>query len=298
MRFWPFYTACLPLQGLILALATLGTLTSLSSSVFAQATILRESGQLDSSDDRIESDNSLFDQYDFIGQVGQEITITLESTEFDTYLILLDADGNLLVQNDDADTTTTNARLNFVLPKNGQYTVVANVYDSSGRGSYLLTVTDNSTEPGQTTAQSPEQPVIETTSGMSCDTAFDQLKSDLIGDRQLSVPYQIEREIEREIEGDPPEDRPMTYSLAMEGPGTGAILSSPQLLLDLSQSFISNCDSAASVSFGRYRTGEGHIIGVVDGQVVHFECAEDIGLEPGARTPQPPMPWGYYYCSL
>ena len=74
------------------------------SNDLAQATgvvLLQTSGSLESGDS-ILNDGSLYDVHPFEGEAGQTVTIQLESSEFDTYLILTDADGQALAENDDA----------------------------------------------------------------------------------------------------------------------------------------------------------------------------------------------------
>ncbi|MEO1124642.1 MAG: PPC domain-containing protein [Cyanobacteria bacterium J06639_16] len=123
--------------------AIFGCLAFLPLQVFAQSqgsnVILNEQGSLERGDDVL-SDGSLYDAYTFSGQAGQQVTITLESQEFDTYLILVDSDGNSIAQNDDINSNNRNSSINVALPASGVYNVVANAYDSSGRGRYTLTV--------------------------------------------------------------------------------------------------------------------------------------------------------------
>jgi Bacterial pre-peptidase C-terminal domain len=85
-------------------------------------------------------DGSLFDVYEFSGSAGQTVTITLESTEFDPYLILVDSSGNAIDQNDDASNSNANSFLRVRLPQTGTYQAIVNSYDRTGRGRYKLTV--------------------------------------------------------------------------------------------------------------------------------------------------------------
>ncbi|MEB3357067.1 MAG: hypothetical protein VKK04_10090 [Synechococcales bacterium] len=103
--------------------------------------ILQEQGSLDPGDAVIPSDGSLYDEYAFEGQVGDYITIRLESTDFDTYLILVGPDGTVVDRNDNLTTDTRNSGLALILPENGTYLAIANSYDGTGRGQYTLTVT-------------------------------------------------------------------------------------------------------------------------------------------------------------
>gem|GEM_PF-3161598 len=100
--------------------------------------LLQESGVLEPGDEVLESDNSLYDIYDFDGASGQTITIDLESSEFDTYLAIISPSGELLAENDDTD-GSTNSSISITLSETGTFTIVVNGYDSTSQGEYLLT---------------------------------------------------------------------------------------------------------------------------------------------------------------
>lgn len=102
--------------------------------------LLRESGILGPGAAVLPSDGSLYREYVFSGQAGQSVTIALESTDFDTYLILLDPRDRKLAENDDASQTDSNSLLTLTLPETGTYRVIVNAYDRQGRGQYVLTV--------------------------------------------------------------------------------------------------------------------------------------------------------------
>jgi len=84
-------------------------------------------------------DNSLHDIHVFDGQAEQIVRITLNSNEFDTFLILQDASGEELARNDDGS-DRTNAEIVFRLPTTEQYRIVAKAYDANGKGAYRLIV--------------------------------------------------------------------------------------------------------------------------------------------------------------
>jgi serine protease Do len=88
----------------------------------------------------LSSDGSLYDEYTFEGKQGQSILIRSESQDFDSYLALFDPKGKLIAENDDASQSDKNAEIRVTLPVTGQYRVVVNAYDKTGRGQYLLTV--------------------------------------------------------------------------------------------------------------------------------------------------------------
>ncbi|WP_341730547.1 tetratricopeptide repeat protein [Microcoleus sp. EPA2] len=86
------------------------------------------------------SDGSLYEQHAFVGRAGQSVTITLESSDFDTFVALFSPDGKKLAENDDISRSNTNSALTFTLPASGRYVVVVNAYKKGERGRYTLTV--------------------------------------------------------------------------------------------------------------------------------------------------------------
>lgn len=105
-----------------------------------QTVVLQEEGALEDGDTILESDGSLYDVYTFEGETGQSVTVNLSSSEFDTYLLLIDPEGQLLEQNDDAAQDDMNSSLTVTLPSDGTYTVVSNGFDSESRGGYAVEV--------------------------------------------------------------------------------------------------------------------------------------------------------------
>ncbi|MEM7769594.1 MAG: PPC domain-containing protein [Cyanobacteria bacterium P01_A01_bin.37] len=102
--------------------------------------VFQTTGILENGDQTIASDQSLYDEYSFEGRAGQPVIITLESTDFDTYLILVSPDQRLLNENDDISEANSNSSLTTILPVTGTYLAIANAFDSSGQGNYTLTV--------------------------------------------------------------------------------------------------------------------------------------------------------------
>lgn len=102
--------------------------------------ILQERGTLGPNSQIWPEDNSLFEEYQFYGTQGQTVTITMESTEFDTYLMLFDEGWRILAQNNDTSAQNTDSMLVLTLPYTGTYRVIANALDDRGRGRFQLTV--------------------------------------------------------------------------------------------------------------------------------------------------------------
>ncbi len=101
--------------------------------------LLSESGTLSNQDSRLR-DNSLYDEYFFRGQQGQNVTITLTSQDFDTYLLLIDDQGNKIAENDDLSQTNSDSAIRIALPYTGEYRVIVNAYDQRGQGQYQMRV--------------------------------------------------------------------------------------------------------------------------------------------------------------
>jgi len=63
--------------------------------------LLQVEGALASDDETMSGDGSFVDRHTFEGEAGQAIAISLESVAFDTYLLLLDAEGNAIAPLDE-----------------------------------------------------------------------------------------------------------------------------------------------------------------------------------------------------
>jgi hypothetical protein len=101
----------------------------------------------------VENDGSLVDEYTFNGTAGQQIAVSMSSTQFDTVLYLLRPDGTVLEANDDINPNTnppnTNSRVpvtGFItLPTSGVYSILANSFAPESRGAYSVTLTAGAT---------------------------------------------------------------------------------------------------------------------------------------------------------
>jgi len=105
--------------------------------------ILEQKGELSPAKSAVlPSDSSLYDEYTFEGTQGQKLVVTVESTEFDTYLAIFNSQGELLGENDDATPQNSNSELTVTLSASGRYRVIVNAVEPppKGRGKYSLTV--------------------------------------------------------------------------------------------------------------------------------------------------------------
>lgn len=79
-------------------------------------------------------------QHTFTAAAGEVITIDMEAS-FDTYLRLLDANGRMIVENDDRGDGTYNSRIrSFSIPAAGTYTISAGSFGDASGGDYTLTL--------------------------------------------------------------------------------------------------------------------------------------------------------------
>ncbi|WP_420126080.1 PPC domain-containing protein [Longimicrobium sp.] len=81
-----------------------------------------------------------FRAYRFQGTAGQRVVATLNSTDFDTYLIVGRVVGPLMdeLKSDDDSGDETNSRLRVTLPEDGTYLVVAQSFSEDGAGAFSL----------------------------------------------------------------------------------------------------------------------------------------------------------------
>jgi hypothetical protein len=91
------------------------------------------------------TDSSYYDAYTFNGTAGQQIYITLNSTQFNAYLLFYQSSypGGTLIAQDNDGGGGTNARIPatsgfFTLPGTGTYTILANSLAAGETGSYSL----------------------------------------------------------------------------------------------------------------------------------------------------------------
>jgi hypothetical protein len=94
------------------------------------------------------SDGSYYNTYAFNGSAGQQVAITMSSSTFDTFLILIAPDGSVLEVDDDGG-GGTNSRIpqgagTIILPTTGKYNILANSYAPSVTGAYTLSLSGSS----------------------------------------------------------------------------------------------------------------------------------------------------------
>ncbi len=82
------------------------------------------------------SDGTYKDTYCFYGTAGQTISVSMDSSNFDAYLIILDSYAKRVATDDDSG-SGTNAYLEYTLPSTGEYSIVASQFRKS-TGSYSI----------------------------------------------------------------------------------------------------------------------------------------------------------------
>lgn len=105
--------------------------------------LLQKEGILDIGAPKFTFDGSPYHEYTFEGFAGQSVTITVESSDFDSYLAILNPSGELLQEHDDISEENSNSELTITLPVSGIYRVIVNAYDQDGRGRYNLRIRNN-----------------------------------------------------------------------------------------------------------------------------------------------------------
>ncbi|GAB4364545.1 MAG: hypothetical protein Kow00121_00290 [Elainellaceae cyanobacterium] len=115
--------------------------------------------RLDANDDYLVEDNSYIDTYSFEGQAGQRVVITMTSQQLDSYLLLLDPNGNSIAQDDDS-AGNLDAQIDVVLPVSGTYTIYANSYNGGVVGAYTIqaATTSSPASPSNVTSTQPASP--------------------------------------------------------------------------------------------------------------------------------------------
>jgi hypothetical protein len=102
-------------------------------------------GTLQSGDCTLSSGGSFFDAYTFSGNAGQQVSITMTSLQFDTYLYLLQPGETTIsgttIQDDDG-AGGTDSRISVTLASTGTYTILATSFVSGATGSYSLSLGD------------------------------------------------------------------------------------------------------------------------------------------------------------
>ncbi|NEP76537.1 hypothetical protein [Okeania sp. SIO2G5] len=158
-------------------------------------------GTLEPGDAIFAYDGSLYDDYAIQGEIGEQLTIQLQSDEFDPFLAIVGPQGEWLLQNDNVSATDQNAALSFTFPDNSVYHVFVNTYAVSGRGTYTLSLSVNrgSSQSSEINVPQPlvpmPPPVILNTTGVAVNGGdYSDTVSDLNGESASQEPQTIDLE--------------------------------------------------------------------------------------------------------
>jgi len=118
-----------------------GTLTNNPTPTISNPSLLTLDGKaivatLSPSDNTL-PDGSYYKAYQFQGQAGQSVVIEMRGNGIDPYLVLFDASGRKVAEDDDG-AGGKNARLKVTLPSTGKYTLYANSYEIGKTGSFTI----------------------------------------------------------------------------------------------------------------------------------------------------------------
>ncbi len=123
------------------------------------------------------TDGTFIDFYFFAGIAGQQVTVDLESDDFDTFLFLIDPDADPAETDDDGG-DGTNSRLVFTLGTSGEWSIGANNFAAltGDPGNYSLTLTCSGSEPDPPAA--PSNLTATTLSSTEIDLAWQDNSGD------------------------------------------------------------------------------------------------------------------------
>lgn len=135
-----------------------GALIITSSAAMAQSQLTigtPAQGSLAAGDSQLPT-GEYYDEYAFQGEAGQSVSIRMDSTEFDTYLIYMDPNG--ANQSDNDDLNGTNAGLDVTLQSSGLHRVGATSYAPGTTGNYTIGVYQAGQAPAPAASTVPTMP--------------------------------------------------------------------------------------------------------------------------------------------
>lgn len=108
-------------------LSAAALLAAVSCAPKAEPVSIEESGTLEEGDSLYEEDESYYDEFTIEAARGMNITIELESDDFDAFLMLFGPGGSMVDVDDDSDPDGgTDARIETEAPSSGTYKIFAN----------------------------------------------------------------------------------------------------------------------------------------------------------------------------
>lgn len=261
-------------------------------------TLLKAEGMLSEANDSRLEDGSLYDAHKFAGDSGQQVTIVLESRDFDPYLILLDPDGERLDENDDISRNNLNSRLVVVLPSTGTYTIYANSYDATKSGEYdiIVRTNDRSMLPANLPANLSAL-LLEPSE--QCSATLSAVIQSMETGRDVRVLPSLLQLIDRYTSV--PEGKPDGVEIGLSGTATPSVMASSQLIKYVASRLIESCTSVGAVAFKPESYAEERVFGYspakafeapAENPVEEFNCTAPADSRFESRSP-----WGQKHCS-
>ncbi len=104
--------------------------------------LMQEAGELSQNDQQAPTQQQEFyDAFPVQLNAGQRIVVDLSSNGFDSYLLVLQADTeDVVAENDDFAGSTSRSQIDFTAPAAGQYLIVVTSYQGGETGTYQLAV--------------------------------------------------------------------------------------------------------------------------------------------------------------
>lgn len=210
----------------------------------AKAEVLVESRGNLSVRDAVLEDGSHYDSYPFSGSSGQQVIIYLASQDFDSYLILLDPQGQRIYENDDISRRDSNSRLIVTLPTTGTYTAIANSYEAGKNGRYFIKI---ELSDAQSSALERMVAAAVPNGAVTCRMALTGTIETLERGRELAVT--VSTLPLSNYYKTVPAARPNGLNMSFTDQAAGSLMSSPQLLNDSATELIRNCTGIGAVVF-------------------------------------------------
>lgn len=145
---------------LMLALAALA---AFSIAAAGAGTLAPGDSQLDSGE--------YYDQFSFTGNAGDQVQLELSSDAFDPYLMVVDATGTVLFEEDDSKGAGNGVNVVYTLPAGGTYAVVVTSFQPGETGGYRLVISAVGQQPAAPVAPPATGAAGGTVSGHVVDTA-------------------------------------------------------------------------------------------------------------------------------
>lgn len=118
------------------------TTASINNKVLVSTRIFEGGGTLTSQNQTLR-DGSHYQAFDLEIRSPSVITISLKSTEFDTYLIVNNSQGQKIAENDDWQVGKTDSQVTVYLPSAGTYKIIVAGYNARSLGRYYMTASQN-----------------------------------------------------------------------------------------------------------------------------------------------------------